>query len=129
MPKPKSVPKTVGASEAAAYERAKFTVPLGMKICFYVPHGVELQNSVGRLIEAFKKNQHPIKPVEVIAGGSLCFNYRLAAPSKLSVNVDRLRLKHDVIMLQNDTAVPLKLFFTTHVAKTQQYIGWHAETC
>jgi hypothetical protein len=104
----KSVPKTVGASAAAAYERAKFTVPLGMKICFYVPHGEALFDTVANLIEGFVKDKPGIKPVEVIPAGSLCFNYRLTVPDNIKLNVDRLRLKHDVILLENDMAVPLK---------------------
>jgi len=88
----------------------KFRVPMGMTIYFYCKDEQRLNNDVARLIEGFSHRNPGIKPVEVIAGGGFCFNYRLSFPSGLHLNVSPLRLRHDVIMLdakRGNAKVPL----------------------
>ena len=88
----------------------KFAVPMGMTINFYCLDGVELKDKVANLIEGFEHNREGIAPMEVITGGGFCYNYRLSYPSGLKLNVSPLRLRHDVIMLderRGNAHVPL----------------------
>ena len=73
-------------------------------------HGAELLNDIARLVEGFSTKGLPPRPVEIIPAGGRCFNYRLSYPHHLRLNLSRLRIRHDLIMLSEtraDAYVPL----------------------
>ena len=70
----------------------QFTVPAGMTIYFWVAHGVGLENLKGMMVDKRFGLQDLVKntgsAVEVLRGGDVCYNYRLTAPTGLTLGND-----------------------------------------
>ena len=53
---------------------AKFTLPSGITIFFFVPDGSSLANSVGQKVDQVLTGGTASTPTETITGGSPCWN-------------------------------------------------------
>ena len=56
---------------------AKFTVPNGITIFFFIADGASLPNNIGQQVDQVLTGGAGPTPTETITGGSPCWNYRL----------------------------------------------------
>lgn len=86
----------------------KITVPAGVTIHFYVPHGALTDNAVGMAVENRFSSSSPPTPVDSYKGGQLVWNYRLSFGSRLELGGSLSTYKYDWITVdQVDRQVPL----------------------
>lgn len=101
-------------------------VPQGIKIHFYVSHGVALSDSIGQAVEGLIGGT-PVTPTETLTGGQQSYNYRLLYPDNLTINSSSSSWRYDLIVVTDkDRAIPLSLLLKDPRVKSPCEIHWCA---
>jgi hypothetical protein len=117
-----------GPLSLASGQNGKFTVPQGMSIFFYCKHDDRVTDQLCHSIEGFTRGT-PTTPVEVIKGGSLCYNYRLLYARGLNLNMSEARAKYEVITIPESrcyAAIPLTTLLRDSRCQGATEIHWCA---